>query len=483
MSLRSSTAAPTPHTAVGAFLLCLVLAAPAAADDAGNTPSNTEKEKKTDVFLGLTPSAQKGYEILMNAVMAGPVIKVSDLDRLWNVWEPEEKAQAEKADADERRRLTFERYGWVKRPEDEKPNLPLGYIEDDKGNLVTNCFSCHGGKVAGVTIPGAGNTHLDLTTLSTDVRKLHALDAGRDPANVPDSIGPFKTPLNYHKGFTNAVIFAPVFTALRDPKVGLLFAKNPEMLLHHDMNPPAWWNFKKKTRIYADAFAPKTPRQLMPFAMSPMFSDEQFRSFEPNFVHIYQYIEELEPPKYPFSVDAQLAERGKVLFEQTCSECHGTYGPGGEFPNRVVDIEEVGTDRRRFDAIYKERREESNKGWLQYYGEHPLDVESEGYLAQPLDGIWASAPYFHNGAAPTLWAVVNPTKRPKVWKRTEDGYDQKKVGLEVETLDAVPEGLSSRERRMYYDTTHVGNSNAGHTFPDVLSDDEKWAVIEYLKTL
>jgi hypothetical protein len=221
----------------------------------------------------------------------------------------------------------------------------------------------------------------------------------------------------------------------------------------------------------------------MPFAMSPTFSDEKFRSFEPNFVHIYQFIEELAPPKYPYSVDAELAATGKLLFEQTCSECHGTYGPGGEFPNRVVPIDEVGTDSRRFHAIYKERREAANKGWLQYFGEHPVDVESVGYLAQPLDGVWASAPYFHNGSAPTLWAVMNPDKRPKVWKRTEDGYDQAKVGLEVEELETVPDDLSSRQRRMYYDTTHVGNSAAGHTFPEVLNEREKMAVIEYLKTL
>jgi hypothetical protein len=82
-----------------------------------------------------------------------------------------------------------------------------------------------------------------------------------------------------------------------------------------------------------------------------------------------------------------------------------------------------------------------------------------------------------------LWDVMNPEKRPKVWKRTEDGYDQVKVGLEVERLDSVPETKTTRERRMYYDTTHIGNSAEGHTFPDVLSDDETTAVIEYLKTL
>jgi mono/diheme cytochrome c family protein len=379
--------------------------------------------------------------------------------------------------------MTFERYGWVKRPGDAEFGLPLDYTEDGKGNLVTNCFSCHGGKVAGITIPGAGNTHVDLTTLATDMMRLRALDGGRDPAKVKEAIGPFNTPFSFHRGVTNAVIFAPVFTAMRDPELGRMYAKNPELLLHHDMNPPPWWNFKKKTRIYADAFAPKTPRQLMPFAMSPTFSDEKFRSFEPNFVHIYQYIEELDVPKYPYEVNSDLAEKGKALFEQTCSECHGTYGPGGEFPNRVVDIEEVGTDRRRFEAIAKDRREAGNKGWLQYFGEHPLDVESKGYLAQPLNGIWASAPYFHNGAVPTLWAVMNPSKRPRVWRRTEDGYDREKVGLEIEELSSVPEGLSSRQKRMYYDTTHVGNSAEGHTFPDALADDEKTAVIEYLKTL
>jgi mono/diheme cytochrome c family protein len=446
-------------------------------------PSLGGDKSPTDVFLGLKPDAAKGFEILMTAPMSSPIMKVADVERLWTVWEEDENAKAEKADPDERMRLTFERYGWAKRPGDAAPKLPLDYIEDGKGNLVTNCFSCHGGKVAGETIPGAGNTHVDLTTLSTDLMKLRALDAGKDPAKVKDVIGPFQTPLNFHRGVTNAVIFAPVFAALRDPKLGLQYAQHPETLLHHDMNPPPWWNFKKKKRIYADAFAPKTPRQLMPFAMSPLFTDEKFRSFEPNFVHIYQYIEELQPPKYPYPIDEKLAERGKVLFEQTCSECHGTYGPGGEFPNVVVPIEEVGTDGRRFNAIFKERREAANAGWLQYFGEHPVDVESKGYLAQPLDGVWASAPYFHNGSAPTLWAVMNPDKRPKVWKRSENGYDQQKVGLEVEEFVAVPETPNSRERRKYYDTGHVGNSAAGHTFPDALADDEKTAVIEYLKTL
>ena len=437
----------------------------------------------TDLFMGLEPSAQKGHEIIMNELMAGPVMKIKDIDRIWNVWEEEERSKAEKADHDELMRMTFERYGWVKRPGDDVPSLPLGYTVDDKGNIGSNCFSCHGGKVAGVTMPGAGNTHLDLTTLHTDIRKLGAFDRGRDPSGIEDFEGPFHTPLNLHKGFTNAVIFPAMIAGAQNPKIGRELIKNPDMLLHHNMNPPPWWNFKKKERIYCDAFAPKTPRQLMPFARSLAASDEQFYALESNFVHIYQYIEELEVPKYPFEIDQDLASRGKALFEQTCTECHGTYGEDGEYPNLVVPIEEVGTDSRRFRAISRRQREAGNKGWLQYFGEHLLTVESEGYLAQPLDGIWASAPYFHNGAAPTLWAVMHPSERPKVWKRTENGYDKVKVGLEVEELQSVPKNLSSRQRRMYYDTSHVGNNAAGHTFPDALDAEEKMAVIEYLKTL
>ena len=78
---------------------------------------------------------------------------------------------------------------------------------------------------------------------------------------------------------------------------------------------------------------------------------------------------------------------------------------------------------------------------------------------------------------------MNASQRPKVWRRTENGYDEVNVGLEVETFDAVPENIAPRIRRMYYDTSHVGNSAAGHEFPDALDAEEKKAVIEYLKTL
>lgn len=436
-----------------------------------------------DAELQKEPNAELGYHLLITKPMAGGFAKVEDLDKLWQVWEPELRDKAEKATPEERRRMTFERYGLIPRPDGDTTGLPLGYLDDGEGNLVTNCFSCHGGKVEGKTIPGVGNSHTDMTTMMTDGIKLSRLERGQDFSTVKDVKLPYNTPANFSKGFTNATIFSPILAAMRDEHLELTSPRNPGVLMHNDMDAPPWWNFKKKTMIYCDAFAPNSTRTLMQFAMSPTITGEQLRGFEPAFQHIRKYIDTLEPPKYTGKVDAKLASEGRELFEITCAKCHGTYGEGGEFPNKIVPIAEIGTDRVRFDALRKFDLPTYNKSWFSDYGKHPVILDAVGYLAQPLDGIWASGPYFHNGSSPTLYHVMNPSKRPKVWKRDENGYDHKRVGLNVEEFEAVPEGLNSREQRTYYDTATVSHSNGGHVYPDELNESEKWAVIEYLKTL
>jgi hypothetical protein len=101
-----------------------------------------------------------------------------------------------------------------------------------------------------------------------------------------------------------------------------------------------------------------------------------------------------------------------------------------------------------------------------------------------LDGIWASAPYLHNGSVPTLWHLLHPDERPTIWTRTEDGYDQSRVGLEATALEKLPATVTTAaDRRRYFDTRLPGKSSAGHLFPNELSEDEKLAVLEYLKTL
>lgn len=62
--------------------------------------------------------------------------------------------------------------------------------------------------------------------------------------------------------------------------------------------------------------------------------------------------------------------------------------------------------------------------------------------------------------------------------------DEEKVGLTIEQLSEMPDSCDDPVfRRSYFDTRQFGKSGDGHRFPDSLSEPEKQAVLEYLKTL
>jgi hypothetical protein len=97
------------------------------------------------------------------------------------------------------------------------------------------------------------------------------------------------------------------------------------------------------------------------------------------------------------------------------------------------------------------------------------------YEARPLNGIWATAPYLHNGSVPTLDALFRKAAdRPMNFTVGTRAFDTRKVGL------AEPPAPSTLPK---FDTTLSGNSNAGHEFGASLSEDERTWLIEYLKTL
>ena len=109
------------------------------------------------------------------------------------------------------------------------------------------------------------------------------------------------------------------------------------------------------------------------------------------------------------------------------------------------------------------------------------------YQAPPLDGVWATAPYFHNGSVPTLYHVLNSQARPKLYTRgfrgDVDEFHQTYVGWKWKPLKKMPPNLSGFQRRKIVDTTQPGRGNQGHRFGDALTDPQRMAVIEYLKTL
>jgi hypothetical protein len=121
---------------------------------------------------------------------------------------------------------------------------------------------------------------------------------------------------------------------------------------------------------------------------------------------------------------------------------------------------------------------------VEFRGERPGAFVAESnlgakYKARPLNGIWATAPYLHNGSVPNLDSLLQPAaRRPKTFSIGVKTFDPVRVGY----LTDVP-GFPKLEIFDNDGQTTVGNSNAGHEYGTDLSDEERRQLIEYLKTL
>lgn len=103
------------------------------------------------------------------------------------------------------------------------------------------------------------------------------------------------------------------------------------------------------------------------------------------------------------------------------------------------------------------------------------DHDFLGYIARPLNGIWATAPYLHNGSVPTLYDLLLPAEqRPRTFYTGTSEFDPVKVGYVT---------ASGGDNSFLFDTTVEGNSNAGHEFGSSLTASQRLALLEYIKTL
>lgn len=364
-------------------------------------------------------------------------------------------------------------------------NLPMGLRPGSilfiKG-MAVDCMMCHGGSVLGKSYVGLGNASLDIQAVFED---LSAAD-GRSP----------KLPFTFSnvRGTTEAGTFAVYLLGFRDPDLKMHYPRT-ELGMHPDQceDVPAWWLLKKKKTMYhtggADA---RSVRSKMQFMLTPVTPPGDFDKHEAAFRDIEEYLRTIEAPKYPFPIDTALAALGEKVFKANCASCHGTYGEKWTYPNKIVPLAEIGTDPKRFEGIQPTFGHAYNESW--FAKEKTADgagykvIETKGYQAPPLDGIWATAPYFHNGSVPTLAGVLNSKTRPKLYTRSfktgEADFDNLGVGWKVTELKGVPAGdRHPHEARKIYDTSAPGRSNGGHPFGDDLNDADRKAAIEYLKTL
>jgi len=228
-------------------------------------------------------------------------------------------------------------------------------------------------------------------------------------------------------------------------------------------------------------------------------------------------VQKIGAPKWQWGVNESLAQKGKTIYETNCTSCHGITEGVKASPTQdtwATPILNVETDTREWDHILSK----TNTGVLLgapkisptgTYGDvddaftilsttvlgtilqkfpaldseltFPSTVsfgEPGSYEARVLQGVWAAAPYLHNGSVPNLVELLKPAvDRVKVFK-VGSNYDINKIGLAAEQSQ-----LSSVTHTTDCSDLNSGNSNCGHEYGTTLSKDSKKALLEYMKTL
>jgi mono/diheme cytochrome c family protein len=365
-----------------------------------------------------------------------------------------------------------------------------------------NCLACHAAVLGGQIVVGLGNTTNDFTVnlaseaalaeaLLTDPNEIAELQKFVDRGNA---IQPYTQPLTV--GVTPADNIAAALFAHHDVTT-LAWSDTPYLPLPPTyavpVDVPPWWRMSKKhAMFYTAAGRGDHARIMMTASTFCIDSVPQAQAIDAYFPDVRAFVETLTAPAYPGTIDATLTARGQAVFEATCARCHGTYGSSGDaggaaaYPNLVIPIADVATDpllaggAAQFAGVYVQWFDQS------FYGQvAQLDTQA-GYYAPPLDGIWATAPYFHNGSVPQLAQVLDSSTRPTYWTRTFDpsAYDVAAMGW---TFTALPTGQDAQsdpdQKKLIYDTTKLGYSAGGHTYGDAFTSDDRAAVLEYLKTL
>jgi hypothetical protein len=359
--------------------------------------------------------------------------------------------------------------------------------------VAPNCLQCHAQVFDDQLYIGLGNTMIDFSdNKKLNVQNLkrvesflkltakHKYEAAKHFIEVGKTIAPYlETEV---AGVNSADRLAAVLAAHRDPETfkwsDSALLTIPEINIPTDV--PPWWLLHKKNAMFYNGFGRGDfGRFLMASNLLTVNDTSESREVDGHMPDVLAYINSLRPPKYPKPVDSMLAKQGEKIFIDNCAKCHGSYGEAANYPNLLIPAAVIQTDSFLYKANYSNPQfvEWFNKSWFTK-GDHPARLEPfEGYIAPPLDGIWITAPFFHNGSVPTLEAVLNSETRPRYWSRNFDKpqYDYEQIGWIYKKHEKAGKEM--------YNTDLPGYGNSGHYFGDKLSAEERKAVIEYLKTL
>ncbi|WP_143735666.1 hypothetical protein [Microbulbifer mangrovi] len=466
------------------------------------------------------------------------------------------------------------------------------------GRIGVTCHACHSGAIDGKPALGGGSPLADLDLFLRDGLAQGYLASIATLAN-----------LAHTRGTNNA---SDVNLAFIFPNEGFYTARDAIDLITSgstaSMDTPAWWNLGHRPVKFVDGMFPADAPRIDQVFYTPIFglfgeilgplSDAGQKYMRDNGPPINAWIETLKAPKYPGNIDTALAEEGAVLFHEldmwaaernnpvrrpegngSCAGCHGAYAP--RYVNDptyladpslegiaayIVPQEIIGTDPVRWETNNEGMQ---RAGSVNFFGYPPTKGTDQdcgpqnqerlrgdrelGYLAPPLYGVWATAPYMHNGSIPNVWEILKPSEREPLWRRVsndklqnpwynngnvlmgydtslDSAYDAEKMGWKYDTIacewrsflnpsvspyrtcdpndkhatpmaQQVLDGLYSNliltwniffpptltmrqmEDRKIYNTLLFSHGNEGHEFNSVLTDHERMAIIEYMKTL
>lgn len=230
-------------------------------------------------------------------------------------------------------------------------------------------------------------------------------------------------------------------------------------------------------------------------------------------------INKIGPPKWPWPIDRKKADRGKLLYTATCGPgCHEI--KKGEPRPPVTNtwktpVINVGTDTKYYDVLGQKTVTSgllsgftqpidptaplvpatdvasvslvgilNQSALLQKYPRIDLSIRAPGsttgqFESRVMQGIWAAAPYLHNGSVPSLVELLKPAASRVQSFQVGREYDIVNVGL------ATQQTIEPTSLRVTTDCSDLnsGNSNCGHEFGTNLSPTEKDDLLEYLKTL
>jgi hypothetical protein len=134
------------------------------------------------------------------------------------------------------------------------------------------------------------------------------------------------------------------------------------------------------------------------------------------FADIQAFIRSVRAPKYPFMRSTRRWRRGRGVFAANCAGCHGTYAEDEAdetYPNLLFPLDLIGTDPVVAEGGTKYAPELVDWYNESFYGSVTRmepDDPFPGYMAPPLDGVWATGPFLHNGSVPTIELVLDSTQ-------------------------------------------------------------------------